>query len=55
MKNLPLESASDIEKIAKNLLKESKANGILPTPVDRILQCAELQLAQDINLALMQA
>ncbi len=51
MKNLPLESVSDIEKIAKNLLKESKANGILPTPVDRILQCAKLQLAQDINLA----
>ena len=45
------ESAPKIEKIAETILRGSKAYGVLPTPVDRIVQYAELQLAQDINLA----
>jgi Zn-dependent peptidase ImmA (M78 family) len=45
------ESAIDIEKIGRILLKESKAFGVFPTPVDKIIECAELKLAQNIDLS----
>ena len=36
MKPPPIDSAPEIEAIAKILLKDCKAFGVFPTPVDRI-------------------
>ena len=46
-----LDSAEEIEKIAKNLLLASKAWGKFPTPVDRIVQFADLQVENGIDLS----
>src|SRR5882724_11183015 len=51
MQNSTLPSADDIDKIAKNILLASKAWGVLPTPVDKIIQFADLQIAHGIDLS----
>lgn len=45
-----LDSNSDIEDAAKLLLRESKARGVFPTPVDKIVRTAELQIELGIDL-----
>ena len=47
----PLDSIADIEAAAKLLLRESKARGVFPTPVDKIVKTAELQIDQGIDLS----
>jgi hypothetical protein len=51
MKNPPLESADDIDKIARNILMASRAWGKLPTPVDQIIAFAELQIERGVDLS----
>lgn len=51
MSKPPLDSSDDIDKIAKNLLIASKAWGVFPTPVDQIVQYAELQIENGIDLS----
>jgi hypothetical protein len=51
----PLDSAEEIERIARNLLVEAKAFGAFPTPVDRIIRQAELSIAQGIDLSKVDA
>lgn len=46
----PLDSSGDIEDAARLLLRESKALGVFPTPVDKIVRMAELQVSSDIDL-----
>jgi len=40
----------DIEAISMDILKESKSYGVFPTPVDKIVQCAELKIGGGIDL-----
>ena len=51
MRPQPVESASDIEKIARVLLKDSKAFGKFPTPVDQITRYTEIQIANGVDLS----
>jgi hypothetical protein len=51
MKKANVEAAQDIEKIARNLLKTSKAWGKFPTPVENIISCAELTVEQGVDLS----
>lgn len=44
------ESASDIEKIASHILRESKAYRKFPTPVEKVVSCANLILNKEISL-----
>lgn len=44
------DSIKDIEKIAINILKDSRTYGILPTPVDKIVEYTELKINQNIDL-----
>lgn len=48
---IDLPSKSDIEKISLDLLKQSKALDIFPTPVDKILSYSELRLEKGIDLS----
>lgn len=41
----------DIDKISKEILKQSKAYDTFPTPVDKIVNYAELNVAENINLS----
>lgn len=41
----------DIEKISYDLLKQSKALDVFPTPVDKLLNFSELEVDRNINLA----
>lgn len=50
MRPSPLDSTSEIEAVAKTLLRESRAFGIFPTPVDKIIQTAELNVAEGVDL-----
>src|ERR1700722_15591045 len=54
MKLEPLQSSPEIEKIAKNLLLSAKVWGKLPTPVDQIVQFADLQVEQGVDLSKME-
>jgi hypothetical protein len=45
------ESKDEIDKIASNLLKASKALGKFPTPIDDIIQCANLKVDQKVDLS----
>ena len=47
----PLDSAQEIEKIANNILIGSKALGVFPTPIDKIITYTELSLAHGIDLS----
>jgi Zn-dependent peptidase ImmA (M78 family) len=47
----PLASASDIEKIAKNILLGSKSWGEFPTPIQKITTYVGLQLEKGVNLS----
>lgn len=51
MKSQPPDSADEIDKIAKNLLMVSGAWGQFPTPVDQIVQYAELQIESGVDLS----
>jgi hypothetical protein len=44
-------SRKDIEKISYELLKQSKALDVFPTPVDKILNCADLAIGTGIDLS----
>ncbi len=46
-----LPSKSDIEKISLDILKQSKALDVFPTPVDKIINYANLHLKGDIDLS----
>jgi|ERR1043166_3193377 hypothetical protein len=46
-----IDGAQEIEKIARNVLIGAKAWGVFPTPVDRILSYAELQVASGVDLS----
>ena len=50
----PLASVEEIEKIAKNILLGSKAFGVFPTPVDKIIEYCELSLAHGVDLSKVQ-
>lgn len=50
----PLASASEIEKIVMNILIGSKALGVFPTPVDKIMGYCELSLAHGVDLGKVQ-
>jgi Zn-dependent peptidase ImmA (M78 family) len=50
MKDYYPESAFDIEKIAFDILKESKAYRKFPTPVEKITSCADLMLDKKVSL-----
>jgi hypothetical protein len=50
MKLQPLDSADEIDKIARNLLLTSGAWGRFPTPVDEIVRYADLQIEQGVDL-----
>jgi len=41
----------DIEKISYDLLKQSKALDIYPTPIDKLVNFSDLEVSRDINLA----
>ncbi len=45
-----LQSKKDIENISHDILKSSKALDVFPTPVDKIIQHAELYIAGGIDL-----
>lgn len=49
------DSVQEIEKIARNLLVEAKAWGRFPTPVDRIIRCAELSIESGVDLSQVDA
>lgn len=51
MKSFAVETAPDIERVVRSLLKQSKAWGIFPTPVDKIIQFAELAVDQGVDLS----
>src|ERR1700761_5046833 len=51
MNTPPLESADEIEKISRNILLAAKAWGVLPTPVDEIVDFVNLQIDQGIDLS----
>jgi hypothetical protein len=51
MKAQPLDSADEIDKIARNLLLTSGAWGKFPTPVDEIVRYAELKIDQGVDLS----
>lgn len=51
MRPSTLDSAADIEVAAIALLRESKAMGVFPTPVDKIVAAAELSIAKGIDLS----
>ncbi|HVU09244.1 MAG TPA: ImmA/IrrE family metallo-endopeptidase [Verrucomicrobiae bacterium] len=51
MKLPPLDSANEIDKIARNLLMVSGAWGKFPTPVDVLLNYAELQIEKGVDLS----
>lgn len=51
MREPSLDSAEEIEKIARNILVGAKALGTFPTPVDRIIRYAELSVAQGVDLS----
>ena len=51
MKQPPLDSADEIDKIARNLLMTSGAWGKFPTPVDEIVRYAELQIEKGVDLS----
>jgi len=46
-----IHSKSDIEQISLDLLKQSKAIDQFPTPVDLIVQCSDLVIAHEVDLA----
>ncbi len=54
MKLEPLASVEEIEKIANNILLGSKAFGVFPTPVDKIIEYCELSLAHGVDLSNIQ-
>ncbi|KAF0177798.1 MAG: hypothetical protein FD161_2242 [Limisphaerales bacterium] len=51
MKLPPLGAAKDIDKIAENILVASKAWGKFPTPVDQIVEFADLQVVKGVDLS----
>jgi hypothetical protein len=51
MSGEPLDSAADIEKICRNLLKQSKSWGVFPTPVEKIVAYANLTIEAGIDLS----
>lgn len=48
---IEIHSKNDIEQISLDLLKQSKALDQFPTPVDQIVQCSDLIVAQGIDLS----
>jgi len=42
-----LNSSSDIERISYDILKQSKAWGVFPTPVDDIVNYVELKIDEN--------
>ena len=46
-----IDSKNDIEQISLDLLKQSKAIDVFPTPVDQIVKCADLVIAHEVDLA----
>jgi hypothetical protein len=46
----PLAASDDIEKITQNILTGSKAYGVFPTPVDKIVAYSELTISQGVDL-----
>jgi hypothetical protein len=51
----PLDAATEIEKIARNLLQGAHAWGKFPTPVDSLMAYGELSLARGIDLSEVQS
>jgi hypothetical protein len=47
----PVDASSDIEAAAKTLLRGSKALGVYPTPVERIIAEAELKVEEGVDLS----
>ena len=52
MRPSPIDSASEIETVAQAVLRASKALGVYPTPVDRIVAEAQLRIEEGVDLSL---
>src|SRR5665213_3637865 len=50
MRTTTLESAADVEHVVRNLLRESKAWGTFPTPIDDIAAYSRLAIEGKIDL-----
>ena len=50
MRPVALDSANEVEQVVRNLLRESKAWGHYPTPVDQIAKFGELAIERKIDL-----
>lgn len=48
-----IDSSKDIENVAFDILKGSKSLGVFPTPVDRIIQYAELKVNEKRDLSII--
>jgi hypothetical protein len=48
-----IDSAKDIDNIAFDILKGSKAFGVFPTPVDKIIRYAELKVTEKRDLSVI--
>lgn len=46
-----LTARPDIEQIAERILRDSRCEGIFPTPVDRVVEHTKLQLDQGVDLS----
>ncbi len=51
MRSGPLDSAAEVDSTARNLLRESRAFGVFPTPVDLIVRAAELRVEEGVDLS----
>lgn len=48
---IDIHSKKDIEQISLDLLKQSKALDVFPTPVDQIVKCSDLVVAHEVDLS----
>jgi hypothetical protein len=55
MRTPALESAAEVEHVVRNLLRESKAMGVFPTPIDSIASYSNLVIDRQIDLRNIEA
>ena len=49
--DVPLQTEADVLRVARNLLHESRARRVFPTPVDAIVRTAELAIDRGVDLS----
>ena len=55
MRTPELDSATEVERVVRNLLRESKAWGRYPTPIDELVEYSELAISKNIDLSRVEA